>query len=211
MQKPKYCFGDFEYSCLDKTTNDGLPIISIGIVICDSKLHFMDSFYKTIKPLKNEILSERCKKLTGLTQEEIDSSKDFDIVCAECLDFINKYNLDNILIWGQGDHISVKYDFKLHREQGLPYSNIKLLKKRMKDIEPYLMKKVNLHCHIGLQRLQKMFAIKANDLVKHNALDDAILLSRLFYVLTRTNLNNKHEYQEYLIKIAKKKQLNCKK
>ena len=66
----------------------------------------------------------------------------------------------------------------------------------MKDIEPYLMKKVNLHCNMGLKRLQKMFSIKANDLVEHNALSDAILLSRLFYVLTRTNLNNQHEYQE---------------
>ena len=181
MKKAKYCFGDFEYSCLDTKSDGGLPIISVGVIICDGKMQVMDSFYKTVKPLKNETLSERCKKLTGLTQEEIDCSDDFDAVSFKCLEFVNQYGLDTIFVWGSSDSISVKYDFKLHREQELPFSNIKLLKKHLKNIEPYLMKKVNLPCHMGLQKLQKMFMIKRKDLVNHNALDDAILLSRLYY------------------------------
>lgn len=198
IKKTRLCFGDFEYSCLDKKTTGGLPIISVGIVICNDKLQIIDSIYKTVKPITNTILSDRCKSLTGITQKEIDCSADFDIVSDECIKLMRHYNIYRMFVWGYGDFRSVQFDFKLHREQGLPSANIKKLRRTINNVEPMLMEKVGLPNHIGLEKLQELFSIECSDLIHHNALDDAILLSRLFYTCTLTDLSKNKNYQQYL-------------
>ena len=172
-----------------------MPILSIGAVICDNKLKVIDTYYKTVKPILNEHLSDFCKELTGITQEEIDNSDDLNTISLEIIEILNKYNIKNALVWGGGDFTSVNYDFKLHREQELPCNNIKKLKKNIKNIEPYLTERINIPTHIGLMNVVKKLEIDTENLNNHNALDDAVLLSKLFYVITRTDISKYIEHE----------------
>ena len=87
---PYLCFADFEYTCGGMTGDTpfdaayGQEILSIGLVIADRKTgEPIDTFYRTVRPDHNQCLTGFCKSLTGLTQQEIDDSDNFETVMKE--------------------------------------------------------------------------------------------------------------------------------
>ncbi|MBQ2003576.1 MAG: hypothetical protein II239_00960, partial [Peptococcaceae bacterium] len=87
---PYLCFADFEYTCGGMTGDIpfdaayGQEILSIGLVIADRETgEPVDTFYRTVRPDHNQCLTGFCKSLTGLTQQEIDDSDNFETVMKE--------------------------------------------------------------------------------------------------------------------------------
>ncbi|MFR3484574.1 MAG: viroplasmin family protein, partial [Clostridia bacterium] len=74
-----YCYVDFEYTCRNEKPkeckNHGVELLSVGAVIRNASDQTVGQYYSLIRPLNNRILSEYCKELTGLCQEEIDAAR----------------------------------------------------------------------------------------------------------------------------------------
>lgn len=88
-----YCFIDFEFTCdgkIMKKDNQQIifrgrhsvkksELISVGFVIMNSKFKIVKKYHRTVKPVHNPELSEYCRALTRLTQDDIDSSATADV------------------------------------------------------------------------------------------------------------------------------------
>jgi len=76
-------------------------VIEIGAVKIGRDFKRVSEFSKFIRPLKNPMLSDYCKNLTTITQEQVDSADCFDTVWKEFLDWCGD---DCVMAsWGQYD------------------------------------------------------------------------------------------------------------
>ena len=107
---------DLEATCWRGSAPKGYnEIIEIGALKIN---HFgeMDSkFSHFIKPIVNPILSPFCKKLTGISQDDVDKARTFDKVINDFLDWVEEDEEDYILIsWGEQDVKYLMSDCTLH-------------------------------------------------------------------------------------------------
>lgn len=93
---------DIEATCYENPKQPDLnEIIEIGIVLCDADYNIIYEWSSLVKPKVNKNLSGFCKRLTRITQEEIDIALDFvDVMKIFQSDFETKYGIStNALIW----------------------------------------------------------------------------------------------------------------
>ena len=115
------CFADFEYTCGGMAGDSafdvtyGQEILSIGLVVAARTTgEIVDTFYRTIRPSHNQTLTGFCKNLTGLTQEEIDASEDFESVMKQAAQFCKQYDFEQIYVYGDTDRQMLLKDQKRH-------------------------------------------------------------------------------------------------
>lgn len=105
LHSKKYiCVIDMELTCdLAPLPKEEQEIIEIGIEVLDSKtLKCVYTAQTTVKPLRNPTLSEYCKNLTHITQEEIDESLDLDMAVFYLLEN-NNLSVDDFIWCAWGD------------------------------------------------------------------------------------------------------------
>ncbi|KAL1926193.1 hypothetical protein VTP01DRAFT_6058 [Rhizomucor pusillus] len=90
-----YLFFDVEATC---EANGGFTfpneIIEFPVVLVDGKtFEIVDEFQSYVKPSINPTLSDFCKELTGISQEQVDNSPDFVEVLNKFQEFMGKYSL----------------------------------------------------------------------------------------------------------------------
>lgn len=74
---------DLELTCDVDMPKDEMEIIEIGFVVLSKDDYRVLGEYQTfVKPRNNPILSDYCKQLTGITQEQVDSADHLDKVLA---------------------------------------------------------------------------------------------------------------------------------
>lgn len=73
-----YIVLDIEATCWENEQKDS-ETIEIGAVKYNDKLELVDTFDIFIKPEENPILSDFCKDLTSITQEQVDNGYTFNI------------------------------------------------------------------------------------------------------------------------------------
>lgn len=88
-------------------------IIEIGAVKVNDKLEIVDTFQVFIKPKLNLVLSDFCKELTSITQEEVTNGMSFSEAIIRFLSWIGDepYCLCS---WGFYDKKQFKLDCELH-------------------------------------------------------------------------------------------------
>lgn len=69
-----YIIFDLEATCWENDRTKQNEIIEIGAVKLDENLAVIGEFQTFIKPKLNPILSDFCKKLTSISQEEVDQA-----------------------------------------------------------------------------------------------------------------------------------------
>ena len=118
---------DLEATCSENKDIEA-EIIEIGAVkIIDGKI--VDSFDAFVKPVINPTLTDFCKTLTTITQEDVDSAKSFPDVFRDFMDWIGTTHFD-YMSWGFYDKKQFIHHCKYHN---LPYAwtenhdNIKLM------------------------------------------------------------------------------------
>lgn len=184
MRKKKkwayFCFADMEFTCnrcqeAGYDRNYEQEILSIGLVFVNRKTGAIEKeFYSTMRPLHNHKLTEDCKKLTGLTQEEIDRSKSFVEVMREILRL--EYSYDNVYVFGN-DHGVFKNEMKLHEDVEY-YPGIAEFCDKITNVENDLSRKVfGSYIGIGLGGYKRLLELE--EAVAHHALLDA---RDLYYV-----------------------------
>ncbi|MFN8888672.1 MAG: exonuclease domain-containing protein, partial [Cyclobacteriaceae bacterium] len=73
-----YIIFDLEATCwegFDKSQNE---TIEIGALKVNDNREIVSEFSSFIKPLKNPILSDFCKQLTSIQQEDVDQAQHFN-------------------------------------------------------------------------------------------------------------------------------------
>jgi len=74
-------------------------------------------FSKFVKPTVNPLLSGFCKKLTTISQENVDGARTFDRVVDEFIEWGEMYDDEYILLsWGVDDHKLLSNDCRLHKK-----------------------------------------------------------------------------------------------
>ena len=57
-------------------------------------LHIVDTFHRYVKPIQYPILTDYCKRLTGIKQEQIDEAEEFPVVLQAFHEFLMKNGLN---------------------------------------------------------------------------------------------------------------------
>lgn len=170
----RYIIFDLEASCwLGRPPHGVNEIIEIGAVMVNDYAEVTDSFMKFVKPSVNPILSDFCKKLTSISQQDVDKSKSFPFVIEEFKDWIGIDEEEYTLIsWGKYDQQQLIDDSKLHRlDDDWLSSHV--------NIKPIYRKLKNLKDEPGLKKAVKLEGFEFTG-IHHRAISDAENLAKIF-------------------------------
>jgi len=108
---------DLEATCWMGRPPGGVnEVIEIGAVKVNRYGEILSSFNKFVKPHVNPYLSHFCKKLTSISQENVDKADKFDKVINQFQDWIDIWDEDYILCaWGDSDVKLLQSDCKIHK------------------------------------------------------------------------------------------------
>ncbi len=107
---------DLEATCwLGRPPHGVNEVIEIGAYKIDEFGDVKSIFNKFIKPTVNPILSDFCKKLTSISQEDVDKSKTFPNVIEEFKDWIEIEEDYRLCSWGKFDVQLLRNDCILHK------------------------------------------------------------------------------------------------
>ncbi|MBK9736996.1 MAG: exonuclease domain-containing protein [Saprospiraceae bacterium] len=169
-----YIIFDLEASCWLGRPPKGLnEIIEIGAVKINDYNEVISIFNHFVKPTINPILSEFCKKLTSISQDNVDKSKTFPIIIQDFMDWIGVSEEDYCLIsWGKYDKHQLKQDCELHKMETDwldHHFNLKPAYRALKDLkdEP------------GLKKAVKMEGFEFTG-IHHRAISDAENTAKIF-------------------------------
>lgn len=189
----KYIFIDFEMNIVsrdlfEELTPCHMEIIEIGAVALDENFVEISSYNQFIKPQYNEHIMPRYTAMTGITDETVENSPNFEECYYNFLDWCNSFGIDNykIFAWSGSD---LK---QLVRE--LNSKNIDISQPRTEylisnwfDYQKEFTKQVGLKHVISLE---KAVALIDYDYYRdvHSALCDARNTS-IIYAYTQSNQN----------------------
>ena len=113
----KYIIYDLEATCwLGRPPKGYNEIIEIGAVKINEFGEVEDSYESFVKPKVNPLLSGFCKKLTSITQDQINRARQFNHVIQEFQEWTEMYEYDfHICSWGQNDKNLFASDCELHK------------------------------------------------------------------------------------------------
>ena len=100
-----YIIFDLEATCWLGRPPKGLnEIIEIGAVKVNDYAEVESTFIQFVKPTVNPVLSDFCKKLTSITQQQVNRAKTYPEAIQDFQDWINIENENYALIsWGKYD------------------------------------------------------------------------------------------------------------
>lgn len=165
---------DLEATCSsDNSIPPGkMETIEIGAALVDAKsFEICDEFQAFIKPVRNPILTEFCRELTGISQEMVNEAPGYFEVYSVFVDWI-KTNAAGAAFcsWGAYDRRQLEQDCAMH---GLSYdmpehANLKALFATRQGIKRA----------VGMAAALELCGIELNG-QHHRALDDVKNISRL--------------------------------
>ena len=191
------CFADFEFTCGKGISRWRCEILSVGFVICDDKYRIKENFYCTCRPNKCPQMTEECKKLTLLNQEEIDNSPDSEDVMAAAVKLVHRYGIKKVFVWGNFDKPALKSDMRIHKKVKKEYMNISRISSTVFDIQDEMVIKMNLPQAVNIKELAGAFGYVPASGTFHNALNDALALFTIYRSIYTTDF----EHNENFLKI----------
>jgi len=165
---------DLEATCWMGRPPHGInEIIEIGAVKINDYGEVDSLFNKFVKPSTNPILSDFCKKLTSISQENIDKASIFPIVIEEFMDWIGVDEEPYTLIsWGKYDKDQLSQDCKNHQLETEWLDHHFNLKPAYKYLK-------NLKDEPGLKRAIKLEGFEFTG-IHHRAISDAENTAKIF-------------------------------
>ena len=113
----RFIIYDLEATCWMGRPPGGInEIIEIGAVMVDQLGEVKADFCKFVKPHVNPRLSGFCKKLTSISQDDVDRASKYPKVIEEFQNWIDIYDEDYLLCsWGAYDKVMLTDNCKLHK------------------------------------------------------------------------------------------------
>lgn len=169
-----YIVFDLEATCWKDDKSKFSEIIEIGAVKLDNNLNEISRLSIFIKPTINPILSEFCKELTTITQENVNKGYSFNDGMKEFENWIGNEEFVMMCSWGFYDKKQIKKETEVKGYKGKMYHllkthiSIKHEFAKLKNIKP-----------CGMTQALKLLGIK-QDGTHHRGIDDAINISKIF-------------------------------
>ena len=168
-----YIILDLEATCWeDRNNGKQNEIIEIGAVKIDKAGNKLSEFCAFIKPKLNPELSNFCKKLTTITQSEIDSGDSYPSVIERFKRWINLEEPFVLCSWGFYDKKQFEKDSDLHQTEKDWLKNHISIKHQYAKIK-------NLTKPIGMDSALKKEAFSLEG-THHRGIDDARNISKIF-------------------------------
>lgn len=177
----KYIIFDLEATCWSEEdkNNDRLKhkykqneIIEIGAIMLDENLNIIGEFDEFVKPTINPILSDFCKELTHIKQEDVDKANTLNTVMSKFEKWCG--NDCYLCSWGFYDKKQIKKEIKLKYYRG----NIEKLLQNHISIKHQFgdIKKIR---PCGTQKALNMLKLKFEG-TQHRAIDDVRNITKIF-------------------------------
>jgi 3'-5' exoribonuclease 1 len=164
---------DLEATCWEDKHKHTSEIIEIGAVKIDDNQQIIDEFNTFIQPILQPQLSEFCKSLTSIKQNDVDSAEKFPVVIEKFKNWIGVGKQDYVLCsWGFYDKKQLKQDAELHNLT-IDWVNRHISVKHQHQTLCNLKKPVGLGRAIHLENMQ--FEGTA-----HCGIDDARNIAKIF-------------------------------
>ncbi|MAS92733.1 MAG: exonuclease [Verrucomicrobiales bacterium] len=115
---------DIEATCCNDASfpRHQMEIIEIGAVAVDSYTGEFDSEYQTfIRPVRNPILTDFCKELTNITQDQVDSADCYPTAMKPFREWLASLGDYDFCSWGDYDRKQFVQDSEFHR-CGYPFA-----------------------------------------------------------------------------------------
>lgn len=161
------------YVIVDFEANDVEEIIEIGAIKMDKSLETISEFQSFVKPLSTKKLGSHIRKLTKISQEDIDNAENFISVFKDFTDWLDKD--DVILTWGRSDKRFLSKDLIKNKLDTSILNRFINIQKNVSDI---LLKQEE----VGLKRVLSYLNIEQIG-ASHRALNDAVNTSKIFIKL----------------------------
>jgi len=171
MLKDKIVF-DLEASCwlnCPQLQKLEMQTIEIGAVRVTDSFEPLDTFQCFVKPWLNPILSDFCKTLTSITQEQVEGAEDFAAAFPKFLSWAGSSKCE-FISWGNYDYNQLTQDCK--------WSSIEMFDKQYHKNGKELYQQYTGKFGQGLGKELNKNKIKFEG-TPHRGIDDAINIARL--------------------------------
>lgn len=175
----KYLVIDLEATCWKGAAPAQNETIEIGAVVFDATQGIIDEFQSFVRPKLQPQLSDFCKTLTGIKQQQVDSAPRFPDAFNEFTEWADAYPLAVFASWGAYDRKQLLTDCLLHKMQPWdrldPHLNLKRAFSTLMD------------CSLApeLQHALELSKL-AQEGTLHRGLDDAKNIARILdFLLTK--------------------------
>lgn len=126
-----YAVLDFEATCEHDHSMKDVEIIEFPTVIIDRRSgRVIDEFRMYSKPVINPVLTNFCKTLTGIRQEQVDTAPKFEIVYEAWREFMKQYPNSLFITCGDWDFESMlprQLGYEAKHSEYSTWCNIKIL------------------------------------------------------------------------------------
>ena len=169
----RYIIFDLEATCWDQGEKNDNETIEIGAVMDNDDKQIIHEFVQFIKPTKYPVLSDFCKNLTSIRQEDVDYAPFFPVAIESFKSWIGVDDGDYVLCsWGFYDRKQFEADSALHDLDISWIQNHISLKHQHGQIR-------NLKRAIGMQNALELEGLKL-DGTHHRGIDDARNITKIF-------------------------------
>lgn len=169
----KFIVYDLEATCWMGRPPKGITeVIEIGAYKLDEYGTAVDRFTRFVRPVVNQTLSSFCRKLTSISQENVDRAEQFPKVVRDFMDFC-EVGIDDYLMcaWGPADKRLLRNDCILHDVEDYwlePHINVKKQYHKMKGV----------NVERGLKAVTKKEGFEFSG-IHHRAISDAENLAKI--------------------------------
>lgn len=167
----KFIIFDLEATCWEQYDKSDNETIEIGAIKINMDREIEDEFVQFVKPIRFPKLSEFCKNLTTIDQEDIDNAPHFYEAKTR---FLNWINSDQYLLcsWGFYDKKQFESDCKIHSINSNWCKNHISLKHQYGKFK-------NLKRAVGMKRALENEGMKIEG-THHRGIDDAKNIAKIF-------------------------------
>jgi inhibitor of KinA sporulation pathway (predicted exonuclease) len=172
---------DLEATCSNKKeiSRREMEIIEIGAVMVEANtLEIVGEFQTFIKPVRYPILTDFCRQLTSITQQQVDDAPLYSVAIANFKQWLYQYSNFIFGSWGDYDRQQLQQDCNFH---SVPYpinSEHINLKKKLSQSQGFS------YTH-GMAKALELAKIELKG-IHHRGIDDARNIARLMpYILGR--------------------------
>jgi inhibitor of KinA sporulation pathway (predicted exonuclease) len=172
----QFIFFDFEMLCSNSgMAFENMEAIRLGAVKYDLETESISYFDRFIQPENHEPLTEFCKALTGIDDNDLVDASDFKNVFAEFLEWVGGVKKTRYFSWSPSDLSRLKIDAAKHE---VPIRTIGKIEKRYIDFQAIFKKRVSK----GNVSVEDALALYGLHFIgeKHNPMYDAYNTLRIY-------------------------------
>lgn len=166
---------DFESTCSDSedatVPRNEMEVIEVGAIAVSPDLTVISEFSSFVQPVRHPLLTDFCKGLTSIQQEDVDGAERFPFVSSELAFWAADHDVEWWGSWGKYDRNQLTQDLEFHRVPdplSYPHFNLKAIFSERQELKRRL----------GLSGALKVAGLQFEG-TAHRAIDDTRNIVRL--------------------------------